>query len=251
MEDEKPAADELAHLLTEWPESEIVGIAQNGLAGIDMAQLLKPDVLFLDIEMPGMSGLDVARNLLAEESVPEIVFVTAYDEFALRAFEVHAIDYLVKPVEPTRLASTMSRLQDYKNRSRLMDGTRIRNLLGNLKIIGAGERPIMSVPSGDRFIPIYTHEIILVTAEDRGVLIVTDKGEFKLNESFNQIIEILSQDSCFFQTHRAFVINLKRIVSVDLWFHNTYQLKMEKSEIAVPVSRSRVSDFREIMNIHS
>jgi len=251
VEDERPAADELEHLLSVWPAAAIAGIAGNGPEGLRMAREVRPDVIFLDIEMPGMSGLEVAGELLADDSLSEIVFVTAYDEFALRAFEVRAVDYLVKPVDPARLSSTMARLfERIRNRKGPSDAG-MKGLLEDLRTGSAPDRPLLSVPAGDKYVPVFAADIILATTEGRSILLVTRKGEFRLNDAFARIADLLSRDQHFFQCHRAFVVNLKYIVAVELWFHNTYQLKMEQTGIMVPVSRSRVGAFREIMNIRS
>ncbi len=170
-DDEQLARDELCFLLASFPEIEIVGQAANGVEAVERARELAPDLLFLDIQMPGLDGFQVVRELMADERIPQIVFVTAYDRYAIKAFEVNAIDYLLKPVDKTRLRQALGRVVKRKREGEPFEA-HLERLLGALE---RGPRPRrVVVKVSERFMLVDASDIIYASVEDGVVTLVTD-----------------------------------------------------------------------------
>jgi len=259
VDDERPARDELCYLLREIPGVEIVAQAATGEETIRKFQEHRPDAIFLDIQMPDASGVDVARELLQLGFSPAIVFATAYDQYAIDAFDVNAVDYLLKPFHEDRLAETMLRLKKRLEGKYLGEETQIKteqvqtqeflakldqiyNSLhvvegreGKLKIEDNGQ--ILLIPFGD---------ILYATIEERSVRIVTQERSYLTNYSLTELEGLLK--SSFLRVHKSYLAHLDQIHSIIPWFNNTYNLIMnDKSEI--PVSRTYVKAFRERMGL--
>ncbi|WP_243450232.1 LytTR family DNA-binding domain-containing protein [Desulfosporosinus sp. Sb-LF] len=258
VDDERPAREELSYLLRQIPSVEIVAEAGTGEETIKKYQECSPDVLFLDVQMPDASGVDVARELIRLGFSPTIVFATAYDQYAVDAFDINAVDYLLKPFHEDRLAETMQRVK-----KRLEIGTAVESQTtpeqvqnrefqakldqiytslhtaegktGKLKIEENGK--ILLIPFGD---------ISYATIEERSVRIVTRERSYLTNYTLNEL-EGLLRSSCL-RVHKSYLANLDQIHSIIPWFNNTYNLIMhDNSEI--PVSRTYVKVFRERMGL--
>jgi len=242
IDDERLARTELRRLLSQHPEVEIVGEAQNATEARRAIDDVEPDILFLDVQMPGETGFDLLASL---ESVPLVVFTTAYDEYALRAFEVSALDYLIKPIDPTRLASTMERL---------------------LVTWRAGARDRLSEePGTDRAsAPLSPHDRVFVTEGERSWLV--ELGSIRLfesdgsytrvffgqekpliNRSLNQL-EARLDERVFFRANRSQIINLKAVRDIHPWFGGRLMAELEGGR-EVTLSRRRARVFRELMSV--
>ncbi|MFT9494058.1 LytR/AlgR family response regulator transcription factor [Anaerosolibacter sp.] len=247
VDDEAPAREEIKYLLQKYSDIEIVGEADDGKQACELIVKVKPDVLFLDIQMRGMSGFDVASELYKQEIYPLIVFITAYDQYAIKAFEINAIDYLLKPISDERLSSTIERIQNTQKRNQNVNKIDIEDILKYINKPKLVQK--ISVYCNGKHIPLDPAEITLIGVEGRNTVIKSRKGEYVSNLSLSELEEKL-RDFPFFRSHRSFLVNLEEIQEIDHWFHGTYQITMKGfPKDKIPVSRSNAHKFREIMNL--
>ncbi|HEX3397806.1 MAG TPA: LytTR family DNA-binding domain-containing protein [Steroidobacteraceae bacterium] len=238
-EDEPLLARLLAQQLSEhWPTARCSGLASNGAEALKLAEEFSPDVAFLDVRMPQLDGLEAARQLCLKEHPPLIVFVTAYDAYALDAFETAAIDYLLKPVEIARLTKCIERLSGQLNRGS-SDTTagemaaRIAELLGSsparkdkLRFVRAGAGTTV------KLIPV--NEVLWFEAEDKYITVATREGDSIIRMPLRELLEQLDEE-IFWQIHRGTVVNSQHVTHAkrDELGHLTLTLKGRKDEIAV------------------
>lgn len=266
-DDERPARDELNYLLKQIEKIEVVGEAASGEEVLAQVKGLNPDVLFLDIQMPDASGIDIARQLIEEKIHPVVVFVTAYDQYAVEAFEINAIDYVLKPIHEERLAETISRLkkrlengeakfereagpdQDLASDEHKAHGDSTQEYLKKLDFIYTTLNPTghkLKIEENGRIYLVPSSEILYATIEDRLVRIVTEQRTYLSNYSLCDLEGILG--SSFLRVHKSYLANLEKIDSIVPWFNNTYNLIM-KDRYEIPVSRSNVKSFRQRMGL--
>jgi DNA-binding LytR/AlgR family response regulator len=243
VDDEAPARDELRYLLNRSVRADIVGEGTNGFEAVALCRRLRPDILFLDIQMPGKNGLEAAREIVEFENPPVIIFQTAYDEYALEAFEVHAMDYLLKPLSPARLEETLKRAE---RKSPAIE--QLEALLNDLSRTEKHAYPSLALFRGDTIIPIRQEEILFAEARGKEVRLATKRGDFFQNKPFRQIEDQLSHPD-FFRCHRSYAVNLTYVEQVDLGVNNTYLIKIYGREERIPVSRGKIGEFREIFHI--
>jgi two-component system LytT family response regulator/two-component system response regulator LytT len=247
VDDESLAREELCFLLESIPDIRLVGQAANGLEAVDLTRQLKPDLVFLDIQMPGRDGFQVVQDLLVTNDLPRIVFVTAFDQYAIRAFEVNAVDYLLKPVDKARLGEAVARCRRQIGEGRpLMD--QIERILGTLERSAQRSRQVIKV--GERFMLVDSRDIIYATVEDGVIRITTDL--FTGSSNLRTLDELLERlDSLqFWRVHRSYIVNMQRIKEVIPWFNRTLQLKMaDRKESEIPVSRSQTRRLREFLKL--
>lgn len=243
VDDEQIARQRFASLIEEYnasiPESkiEIIGEAASGTEAIPMIYSQKPDVVFLDIQMPGLNGFEILDLLTFER--PQIVFVTAYDEFALKAFEVHAIDYLTKPVRIERLAKTINRLfdiQSIKHQSesiQTLSKERETNQLARL-----------TVHDGEKLKVVKLDEIKRIEAEEKLVFIYLQSGRFKSDFTLDSLETRLNPEQ-FMRVHRSHIVSIDAVKELIPWFSGTYCLKLDDGT-QLPVARRRVKDIKAL-----
>lgn len=248
VDDEIPARQELLYILNNIEGVEVVGQASHGMEALELNRKLKPDIMFLDIQMPEMSGMDVARILLGEEHRPMVIFVTAYDQFAIEAFEVNAIDYLLKPISEERLKNRLKKISSVKENNEGINYEKLSRMIQDIKLDTKTLPNIVSVYHKNKLIPIEIKDIVYATIEDKNTIIVTAKGKFEINCTLNKLLEKLDS-SMFFRSHKSYIVNLKNILSVEPWFNATYNINLKDDLGMIPVSRSYAKAFREIMNI--
>ncbi len=246
VDDEQLAREELCFLLESVPEVEVVGQAQNGLEAVALVERLAPELLFLDIQMPGLDGFQVVRELMGRDDVPRFIFVTAYDRYAIKAFEVNAVDYLLKPVDKTRLGEAVSRITHEKEGKPIAG--QLERLLGALERTNAQKRLVVKV--GDRFMLVDASDVIYAMVEDGVVTIATDRVTGTSNvRTLDELTASLDAD-VFWRVHRSYIVNLQRIKEVVPWFNRTIQLKMaDRNETEIPVSRSHTRRLKEYLNL--
>ncbi len=247
VDDEKPAREELEYLLKEIPDVSLVGIADDGPKALSLINKLLPDLVFLDIKMPEMNGFEVAAILQSFSYSPGIIFTTAYDKFAIKAFEINALDYILKPFIKDRIVISLNRFKSTNQSAPELDYNKITKLIDELKTELPSSRKI-SIPLGEHYKPILIEEIVAVAADGRGVRIFTVEGEFKYSKSITNMEESLYEE-IFFRCHRAYIININLIDKIDIWFNNTYQLEMKGLSEKIPVSRTYVNQFRKLLSI--
>jgi len=236
-DDEQLARDELRFLLEQTGEVEIVGTATNGLEALELIRKLDPALAFLDIQMPGLDGLSVARRL-REEGVeaPHIIFSTAWDQFAVEAFRLEAMDYILKPVERERLDETLARA-----RRTIADRTSSDIPIPLAKLL---------VRQGGRNLIVDPKELIYATINDGVITLCTSSAEGESSfRTLEELQGVLDPD-IFWRAHRSYVVNVNRIREVMPWFKSTYQLKMDdKNSSEIPVSRTQSRKLREMFNL--
>lgn len=241
VEDEIPAREELIFLLEEFPLIEIVGTAENGQEGLDVILDTRPDLVFLDIEMPVMNGLELARRLYRMRDLlhPRIVFITAYNEFALEAFEVEAVDYLLKPFSGERLKTTMERL--------ILPSKPVETKW-SLAPRAMGTKKI-PVDYKGRYKMLPVEKIFYLTAEEGGVVVKAEEGSYDAKMSLAELEHEL-KNAGFFRCHRSYLVNLNRVAEVIPWFKGKYLLVMEDPDRSeVPVSRTYIKELCDIFKI--
>lgn len=221
VDDEAPARDLLRSMLRAWPQCEIVGEAGDGESAVTMIQDLSPDLLFLDVQMPRLDGFDVVATL-APDTAPVIVFVTAFDQYALKAFEVSACDYLLKPFDEVRLSATVRRLLDRhaqadRDISAMMG--RVRTLLAELQ---DRRRPIVVKVEG-RHVFLDPDEIDWVEADDKELRLHVGKSVLRVRESMSSLERRLPPQR-FLRVHRSTVVNRSRVREMQAWFQGEYLL---------------------------
>ncbi len=248
VDDEQLARDELCFLLESFPEIQVIGQATNGLEAVSMFKQLQPEILFLDIQMPGLDGFQVVRQIIAgSEAMPHIIFVTAYNQYAIQAFEINAVDYLMKPIEKPRLAEAITRARErIADKKPLLD--QLQRFLGSLEQGSPLRRVVVKV--GERFMLVDSKDIIFVKMEDGIVSVATDQwiGHSNLR-TLDELMATLD-GSVFWRVHRSHIVNMQRIKEVIPWFNRTIQLKMsDKNETQIPVSRSQTRRLKEYLKL--
>jgi len=237
IDDEKLARSRLKRMLTKYENIEIVGEAQNGQEGLELIEKLQPDLIFLDIKMPLLSGFEMLTKL---EKSPYIVFTTAYDQYALQAFEENTVDYLLKPIANEKLERAIIKIKKI-----LQKGTRLPlDLEKLLKTIKNKEDVIkrFSVKIGDRIFLISDQEIQFFHAEDKYTFLTTSKDNYIIPFTLKELEDKLDQD-LFCRVHRSFIVNIEKIESIHKWFGGKLQLKMKNGKEVV-VSQNYISNFK-------
>lgn len=245
-DDEVLSRDELKYLLSTHPGIKVCGEAATGEQVIQLCRRLQPDVVFLDIQMPGRNGLLVARELLRQPNPPLIVFATAYDQHALEAFQIEAIDYLLKPFSAERIHNTISRIQRnllHKNQTL----SQLQKLLARLEQEPQVIR--LTADKDGRLILLKHREVAVAYAEGRSVFLKTADERLRTSLSLQELQERLPSPP-FFRCHRGFLVNLDWVKEIHPWFNGAYQLILaDKQQTQVPVSRLSVKDLRSALNI--
>ncbi|HSF17284.1 MAG TPA: LytTR family DNA-binding domain-containing protein [Vicinamibacteria bacterium] len=247
VDDEELARQELCFLLESFPAVDVVGQAGNGIEAVRLIEELSPDLLFLDIQMPGLDGFQVVRRLVDSPGPPHLIFVTAYDQYAIKAFEVNAVDYLLKPVEKSRLKEAVSRATK-KKREGLPIQDQLERLLGALER-GTRQRRLV-VKAGERYLLVDDSDIVYASVEDGVVTVVTDQVTGTSNARTLEELAASLDPNVFWRVHRSYIVNLERIREVIPWFNRTIQLKMtDRAGTEIPVSRSHTRRLKEHLNL--
>ena len=248
VDDEQLARDELCFLLAQAGGVEVVGQAANGVEAIDALERLRPDVVFLDIQMPGLSGFEVARHVVARELPCHVVFVTAFDQYALEAFEVNAIDYLLKPVETARLDQALQRV-----RRRVETEAPLNEHIEKIvKLVGDRQqrRGQIAVKVGERFLLVQTDEVIYASLNGDTISIVT--GQVAGTSNYRTLDELQARldPDVFWRVHRSHLVNINKIKEIVPWFSRNYILRMKDGKATeIPVSRSQTKRLRDYLKL--
>ena len=250
-DDEQPARNELCFQLERLDDIEVVGQAVDGPQAVTLGKKLAPDVVLLDIQMPGLTGFEVARQLLEREVPSHVVFVTAFDQYAIEAFEVNAVDYLLKPVEPARLAQTIQRV-----RRLLASRTNARVTNQELERIvqyvaeRQSRQARLAVKAGERFLLVQAEEIVYASLADDVITIVT--GSISGTSNYRTLDELHSQldSAVFWRVHRSHLVNINKIKEIVPWFSRNYILRMKDGKgTEIPVSRTQTKRLREYLSL--
>jgi DNA-binding LytR/AlgR family response regulator len=243
VDDEPLALEELAYLLTQSSTVEIIGQFTDPHKAIGFVGVEEPDLVFVDINMPTMDGMAFADALNQLRIKTQIVFATAYDDYALKAFEKNALDYVMKPYMPERLFKV---LHKYNRLKRLQETTK--NVLEATPQTHVKSVDKLAIWSGDRVLFVSVSQVLFCEVHNNQVLVYTDKQCFELPDSLSSLEEKLPKNQ-FLRTHRSFIINLKKVKEASPYFNHTMVVLLEGSTREIPVSRSYVKQFKEALSI--
>lgn len=243
VDDEYPAREELRYLLRSFPEVEVVGEAAEASEALELIRNIDYDLCFLDIRMPGRSGIDLVRELKELPHRPAVVFVTAYPDHAVEAFDLDAVDYLLKPFDEARLGRALQRLiergADSQGEEQPAPPPRRRYDAGIQRI---------PVPHGDRTVLLDVAEIICATAAHGYSYVVTANGRHLVPFSLNDLEARLGGDR-FFRAHRAYLVNLARVRAIEPDFKGALTALMDDGTTRVPVSRRQARTLKELLGM--
>ncbi|MGH9775058.1 MAG: LytR/AlgR family response regulator transcription factor [Candidatus Acidiferrales bacterium] len=250
VDDEKPARDELSYLLKAFPEVSVVAQGKNGLEAVALIKEHEPDLVFLDVQMPGLDGFGVIKKLVEKKvRVPQIVFATAYDQYAVQAFEVNAVDYVLKPFEKGRVAKALQRAKKMAE-SKASPVERLESLMGQLSLPKAQQPVKLLLKSHERMFLLDAVELVYAGIEDGAITIYSKDIEGRSN--YRTLEELAAQldPDVFWRAHRSYLVNINFIKEVVPWFKSTYMLKMnDKRQSEIPVSRMQAKHLRGLLKI--
>jgi two-component system LytT family response regulator/two-component system response regulator LytT len=267
IDDEQLAREELRYLLNQAGDVEVLAEGSNGIQAVELIEEHHPDLVFLDVQMPGLDGLAAVERLLSRhkalpaaeaEPLPQIVFATAYDQYAVRAFDVNAVDYLLKPFDRTRVEQALDRVRARVS-SRLAghtgDAQPAPQLDALLRLLhypqAAARQPQRLIVQAQSRLLLVDQAEICFAAIDEGVIRVVTlafEGQSKCR-TLEDLLELLDP-ALFWRVHRGYVVNINHIREVVPWFKSSYQLRMnDKKQTEIPVSRAQTKRLRELFNL--
>jgi len=252
VDDEKPARDELAFLLKGFPEINVIGQGKNGVEAVALIKEHTPDLVFLDVQMPGLDGFGVLKKLVERKMrVPHVVFATAFDHYAVQAFDVNAVDYILKPFDRARISKAISRA-----RKMIDTQTTATERLEQLVIqLGAGkqaapQRVKLLLKSQQRLLLINGEDMVFASIDAGSITVVSREAEGASNyRTLDELGDALDSDS-FWRPHRSYLVNIHHIKEVVPWFKGSYMIKMnDKKSTEIPVSRVQTKRLRELFKL--
>ena len=252
VDDEQLARDELAYLLKDLDDVSIVAQGKNGVEAVNLIREHNPDLVFLDVQMPGLDGFGVIKKLLDRKvPLPKIVFATAFDQYAVKAFEVNAVDYLLKPFDKKRVAQSVR-----KARAKLESTNSSNDRLETLVRMLESQKPQSSkilIKAVGRLFLVDQKDICYASIEDGVITVVTSGPTGMEGQSNCRTLEELLDSldpNLFWRAHRSFLVNTNRIKEVVPWFKSSYQLRMDdKKQTEIPVSRAQTRKLRELFGL--
>jgi two-component system, LytTR family, response regulator LytT len=270
VDDERLAREELKYLLDSAGGVEVIAQGQNGIEAVDLIRTHHPDVVFLDVQMPGLDGFAVLKKLLERDHadrMPQIIFATAFDQYAVRAFDVNAIDYLLKPFDRARVLQALERARQRLHEAHPPDSepapengvgvtpsdARLDALLRLMEQQQAGVRPRSGkiiLQAHNRLFLSDQKDICFAAIEEGIISVVTPtlEGHSKCR-TIEELLELLDP-SVFWRAHRSYVVNINHIKEVVPWFKSSYQLRMDdRKQTEIPVSRAQTRRLRELFKL--
>ena len=252
VDDEKLAREEICFLLDQIGGCEIAGEASDGVSALRAAGELEPDLVFLDIQMPGLTGFEVARRMIEADLRSQLVFVTAFDQYAVEAFSVNAVDYLLKPVDGDRLEQTLERAR----RRLASEEAKLPLTPAELeKVIEAvaarqGRRDQLAIRVGERFVLVQADEVVHASLVDEAIVVVTNAVSGTSNYRTLDELQARLDPDVFWRVHRSHLVNITKIKEIVPWFSRNYLLKMKDPKATeIPVSRSQTRRLREYLQL--
>src|SRR5436190_10571720 len=259
VDDEQLARDELGYLLGRVGGVAVIGQAGNGVDALSTIARLQPDVVFLDVQMPGLTGFEVARRMANKRTASHIIFVTAYDQHAIEAFEVNAVDYLLKPVDPSRLEMAVDRARRRISSERPADPERNADApsidaqlekIVQLVAERQSRRERLAIKVGERFLLVHAEEIIYASLADDGLTVVTNQQSGTSNYRTLDELQERLDPSVFWRVHRSHLVNINKIKEIVPWFSRNYLLRMKDTKSTeIPVSRTQTRRLREYLKL--
>jgi len=238
VEDEILAQQELSWLIKEHSQMEIVGTFDDGLDVLKFLQHNKVDAIFLDINIPSLDGVLLAQNISQFAHKPFIVFITAWKEHAVEAFELEAFDYILKPYQESRIITMLQKLETASQQQTALSTT------GTV----TRENDTINLVKDERIIVTSIHDIYYAEAHEKMTFVYTRRESYVMPMNITEFCNKLPQ-AHFFRCHRSYCVNLNKIREIEPWFNNTYILRLRDLEFQVPVSRSKVKEFRQLMHL--
>ncbi|GIP36906.1 DNA-binding response regulator [Paenibacillus sp. J31TS4] len=234
-EDERLAREELVYLLERETDVELVGTAVNGRELLELVEETAPDAVFLDIQMPELEGIQAARMLQGRDQKPFLLFTTAHEEYAVEAFGLRALDYLLKPYSPQRLKESLQRLREAvgTRRGDGADGTA--RTLG-AAVSGSVAAGRLLVEDGERMVVLETKNLLYAEKEEKALRLVTVEGDYTVRLTLQELEDKLREQP-FFRVHRSYLVNLDYVRELVPWLNGAYTLLLRGNETQVPVSR--------------
>ncbi len=237
VEDEILAQQELSWLIKAHSQMEIVATFEDGLDVLKYLQHNKVDAIFLDINIPSLDGVLLAQNISQFAHKPFIVFITAWKEHAVEAFELEAFDYILKPYQESRIISMLQKLEAaWQQQS------------GTASSPQSRENATINLVKDDRIIVTSIHDIYYAEAHEKMTFVYTKRESYVMPMNITEFCSKLPTTH-FFRCHRSWCVNLDKIREIEPWFNNTYILRLRDLDFQVPVSRSKVKEFRQLMNL--
>ena len=256
VDDEQLARDELSYLLGQMGGVEIAGQSGNGVEGLATIDRVRPDLVFLDIQMPGLTGFEVARRMLETGSSSHIVFVTAYDQHAIEAFEVNAVDYLLKPVDPARLEVALERARRRISLERRQGGDAAgvsnQQLEKLVQLVAERQdrREQLAMKVGERFMLVQADEVIFASLVDDSITVVTGQQAGTSNYRTLDELQTRLDPAVFWRVHRSHLVNINKIKEIVPWFSRNYILRMKDAKATeIPVSRTQTRRLRDYLKL--
>ncbi|HVT93036.1 MAG TPA: LytTR family DNA-binding domain-containing protein [Bryobacteraceae bacterium] len=247
VDDEPLARDELSFLLKEFPEIELLASGSNGVEAVKLIRDLEPDLVFLDVQMPGLDGLGVIQKIRQEDlPLPHFILATAYDQYAIEAFRLEAMDYLLKPVEKERLAVTIERARRaIAEKARTAAPVEAPPAPRN-----KSQRTKLLVKSGGKNLIVDAQEMVYATIEDGLITVVTTAVEGESNYRTIEELQSSLDPDAFWRVHRSFLVNINRIREVIPWFKSSFQIRMDdRKQTEIPVSRVQTKKLRALFRL--
>ena len=249
VDDEQLGREELAYLLKVHPEIEVVAQGQNGLEAVKLIRKYEPDLLFLDVQMPGLDGFGVIKELIGKKAkLPHIIFATAYDQYAVQAFEVNAVDYLLKPFDRGRLARAVQRART-RLETQAGPAERLHALLQSVQV-RAPQPTKLLVKTQNRLLLVDSSAVIYATIEDGLITVVTQNLEGISNYRTIEDLQEALDPNIFWRAHRSYLVNINKIKEVVPWFKSSYMLRVDdRKQTEIPVSRAQTKRLRELLKL--
>jgi two-component system LytT family response regulator/two-component system response regulator LytT len=244
VDDEELAREELSYLLKDFPEIDIMQTASNGLEAVRLIEELEPELVFLDVQMPGLDGLGVIAKVREKGGpIPHFVLTTAFDQYAVEAFRLRALDYVLKPVEKERLAESVDRakraLEEKPPHEKPADAPK-----------AAAQRTKLLVRANNRNLIVDAQDLIYATIDEGTITVVTSHFEGQSNYRTIEELQSNLDPDLFWRVHRSFLVNINKIREVIPWFKSSFQLKMDdKKQTEIPVSRIQTRRLRTLLKI--
>ena len=238
---------QMKFLLTKYEEIEILAAFTDPLEALEKMQSLQPDLVFLDIEMPEVNGLFVAEEMMKTVPDAAIVFVTGHDDYAVKAFDVNAIDYILKPLSPGRVDQSIQKILKKIDNDKAK--VELQSKISNVrKQWGKRFNKIFALEEGDRIVLLNPADVIMFTLLDREVVVHTREKKYRTRQSLNYWEERLEEES-FFRCHKSYLVNFDKVEKISPMFNNTYLLKMKDYVHEIPVSRQKAKQLSQILGL--
>jgi two-component system response regulator LytT len=264
VDDEQLARDELGYLLSRVDGVEVIGHAGNGLEALATIDRLQPDLVFLDVQMPGLTGFEVARRMIGGGPTAHVIFVTAFDQHAIEAFEVNAVDYLLKPVDPARLDVALQRARRRISFERMHEesaapggraldpGFNHDQLEKIVQLVTERQsrRERLAIKVGERFLLVQSEEIVFASLADESISVVTNQHTGTSNYRTLDELQARLDPAVFWRVHRSHLVNINKIKEIVPWFSRNYILRMKDEKATeIPVSRTQTRRLRDYLKL--